>query len=192
MAARPGPRDRIVLSGVRHLREHGADGMALRSVVADADAPWGSFTHYFPSGKDQLLTEAVTWSGQFAVHQVRDYLARSRKPDPQGLVDAVFSWWIADLERDGVTSGCPVAGTVADGQLAGVVREACRVALTDWQDAIRLALREMHVPPARARECATMLIAALEGALVLARAEGSVEPLRVVRRQLRRLVTAPG
>ncbi|MFN8099580.1 MAG: TetR/AcrR family transcriptional regulator [Dermatophilaceae bacterium] len=188
MENRRGPRERIVLSAVRHLRVHGADGMALRAVVADAEAPWGSFAHYFPGGKDQLLTEAIEWSGRYAVRQVGDYLARARRPDPSGLADAVVQWWITDLERGGVAAGCPVAGAVADGHHAGRVGAACRVALTDWQDAVRLALRDMDVPPGRARELATLVIAALEGALVLARADGSTEPLRVVRRQLRRLL----
>lgn len=184
-------RDRIVYAAVRHLREHGTDGMALRAVVADADAPWGSFAHYFPGGKDQLVTEAIQWSGQFAVRQVSDYLTRARNPDPRGLIDAVIHWWITDLERNGVTAGCPVAGAVADGQTTERAGDASRVALANWQDAIRLALRDLHVPPARARDLATLLIAALEGALVLARAEGSTEPLRVVRRQLRRLLAPP-
>ena len=70
------PRERVVITAVHHLRARGVTGTGLRPLVADAGAPWGSFAHYFPGGKDQVVCEALDWAGAFARFQ------QARQPNP--------------------------------------------------------------------------------------------------------------
>ena len=184
------PRERLVHSAVKHLRRHGVEGMGLRPVVSDADAPWGSLHHYFPDGKDQLVAEALEWSGRFAADQAADYARSARSPDPAGLFDHIVRWWAADLRRRDYALGCPVAATVADGLPGARVRRATTEALDDWRSAIRDALLGMGVPARRARDLSTLMLASLEGAILLARAERRTAPLDTVRRQLRPVLLA--
>jgi AcrR family transcriptional regulator len=47
-------------AAVRLISTQGYTGTGPREVVAAWDAPHGSVWHYFPGGKDQLVSEALT------------------------------------------------------------------------------------------------------------------------------------
>ncbi len=185
------PRERVVYTAVQQLREHGVEGTGLRPLVAAAGAPWGSLRHYFPGGKQQIVAEALTWSCDFAASVVHAYLASGR-PTPRGLLDAVIRWWIEDLERRDFARGCPVASAVGDAAPTDtVIRTAANDALETWRAAIREGLVRCGLRPEDADELATVILAALEGAILLARAGRSTEPLRVVERRLAPLLESP-
>jgi AcrR family transcriptional regulator len=184
MAAFP-PRDRIVYATAQGLRRRGVDGSGLRDLVAAAGAPWGSLRHYFPDGKDQIVAEAVVWSGDLAGSRVRRYLEETRTPTARGLFEDLVDTWIDDLERHDFERGCPVVGAVADGPpRGGVVQQACLSALEAWRGPIVDGLRATGVPAVRARDLATTMLACVEGAILMARLTRSAEPLRAARRTL--------
>lgn len=179
------PRERMVYEAAQTLREDGVAGTALRTVAVRAAAPRGSIQHYFPGGKEQLVTDALVWSGEFAAEQVRVYLRDARRPTPSGLFDDLVRRWSAELEDRQFARGCPVAAAVVDGAHTNPqVRAAAAAALATWQEPLRSGLRSMGVRPARAASLATLMLAALEGSLVLARAERDTRALRVVSREL--------
>jgi AcrR family transcriptional regulator len=175
----------MVYEAAQALREDGLGGASLRTVAVRAAAPRGSLQHYFPGGKDQLVTEALTWSGAFAAEQVRAYLRDTRRPTPSGMFDDLVRRWSAELEERQFARGCPVAASVVDASRANPrVRAAAAAALATWQEPLRSGLRTMGVRPARATALATLMLAALEGGLVLARADHDTRALRVVAREL--------
>ncbi len=183
------PRERLVYTMVKQLREHGVEGTGLRPLVAEANAPWGSLRHYFPGGKDQLVSEALEWSGSYAADVVATYLRRNR-PTPRGLVRVIVRWWINDLEANGYARGCPVAAAVVDcAHTNQPVRVAAERALETWQEPIRQALAQLRFGPRDAEELSTFILSGLAGAIVLSRARRSTEPLRILERQLIRLLT---
>lgn len=185
------PRERLVYTAVQQLREHGVEGTGLRPLVAAAGAPWGSLRHYFPGGKQQIVAEALTWACDFAGGVVNAYLATGR-PTPRGLLRTVFRWWIDDLERRDFARGCPVASAIGDAAPTDtVVRTAANDALETWRAAIRDGLMRCGFHTKDADELATVILAALEGAILLARASRSTEPLRVVERRLAPLLELP-
>ncbi|MFI9848651.1 hypothetical protein ACIHFD_67445 [Nonomuraea sp. NPDC051941] len=53
-------------------------GTGIRDVIEYAGAPQGSFQHYFPGGKDQLVGEALLWAGDFVTERVASYAHRCR------------------------------------------------------------------------------------------------------------------
>jgi AcrR family transcriptional regulator len=85
--------------------------------------------------------------------------------------------------RDGLVADdyrrtCPIAGvaldlTAADGVLAGHVADA----FGRWRELIGGALTRDGVPPGRARALAALVVAAVEGALLLSRADRSTAAL---------------
>jgi len=183
------PRDRIVYATAQLVRERGVAATGLRGVVADADAPRGSLQHYFPGGKDQLVGEALLWSGNYAADQVRRFAADLRKPTPGGLFAAMAGQWRDEFTRRGFQRGCPLVAAAAD--LAGTdpqLRETVRAGFDSWLAAVRQELGRMGVPTGRAATLATLMISALEGAIVLARINQDVRPLATVVRQLRPLL----
>jgi AcrR family transcriptional regulator len=79
------PRERMVYSAAQLVRTRGVTATGVRDVIEHAGAPRGSFQHYFPGGKVQLMSEAVLWAGDFAARWVASYPQTTRKPSPAGL-----------------------------------------------------------------------------------------------------------
>jgi hypothetical protein len=99
--------------------------------------------------------------------------------------------WRDEFRGEGFAGGCPVAATVAD--CAGenpAVRRATYDAFTGWTAAVANALRAMGVPYRRADPLATLMIASLEGAVLMARAERDVRPLDTIVDELRPVLDA--
>ncbi|WP_167105251.1 TetR/AcrR family transcriptional regulator [Mycobacterium sp. DL592] len=174
-------RQRIVYSAVQLLREQGVSGTGVRTIIERAEAPRGSFQHYFPGGKDQLVGEAVTWAGDFAAERVEGYLRTARRPTPAGLFGHMADQWKSEYIARGFARGCPLVATAADiAATDSAVNNALRTAFEGWERAVAGALSQMGIPGARARRLAIVMIGSLEGAIALARVEGSVRPLTTV------------
>jgi AcrR family transcriptional regulator len=189
MQASRTPRERIVYATAQSVRERGVSATGLRAVVAEAQAPRGSLQHYFPGGKDQLVTEALLWSGEFAAGCVEHYFESMRTPTPAGLFAAMARQWRDEFARRGFQRGCPLVAAAAD--LAGtddVLRASINAAFESWLGAVRDALRRMGLPAGRARSLALLMISSLEGAIVLARTRQDLTPLSTVVRELRPLL----
>lgn len=185
------PRERMVYAAAQSVRERGIAGTSLRDVVVRADAPRGSLQHYFPGGKDQLVTEALEWSAQFAASVVTEYCARARTPTPAGLFAAMANMWRTEFERRGYSRGCPLLAAAADAVGPDpALRATIESAFGTWSAPVQDALRSMGVPAARRRSLTTLMISTLEGAIVLARARNDTAPLRDVVRELTPLLNA--
>ncbi|MEI5103513.1 TetR/AcrR family transcriptional regulator [Streptomyces sp. PmtG] len=181
MGSERGPRERMVFSAAQLLRRGGVAATGMRDVAAHAGAPRGSLQHYFPGGKEQLVNEAVAWGGTYAAKRVARFLAGLPAPTPSGLLAAMARQWTDELERAPAASGCPVAAAVVDCvDSARSTREAAAAAFAHWARPVAAALTDMGVPAARADALATLMISALEGALLIARAERDVRALTAV------------
>ena len=184
-ASARGPRERMVYAAAQHLRRTGVSGTGLRQVVTDAEAPRGSLQHYFPGGKDQLVAEALDWAGTWAAARVEEHVTRMRRPTPSRLFTALVDDWAADLEARQFSRGCPVAGAVVDcADTNETVRRAADTALETWRRPITEALVAMGRPRRRAESLSTLMLCALEGAILLSRARLDTTPLRLVAREL--------
>jgi AcrR family transcriptional regulator len=177
----PDPRTRMVYSAAQLVRERGVTATGIRDVVEHASAPRGSFQHYFPGGKDQLVSEAVLWAGDFAAQWVTAYGAAARRPTPSGLFAHMVAQWKREFATRGFQRGCPVAATAAD-MIAGdsAVNGPLRTAVGHWEDAVACELTRMGVPARRSRRLATLMLSTLEGAILLARVRRDVRPLTTV------------
>jgi TetR/AcrR family transcriptional regulator, lmrAB and yxaGH operons repressor len=84
------------------------------------------------------------------------------------------------LLDSGYRDGCPVA-TIALETKPGsaVLTEACAEAVGSWTTKLTAALTEAGATRARASELAIMVIANIEGALLLSRVAADTEPLRL-------------
>ncbi|KOV61988.1 TetR/AcrR family transcriptional regulator [Streptomyces sp. MMG1121] len=189
--ARRGPRERMVFSAAQLIRRDGVAATGMRAVATHAGAPRGSLQHYFPGGKEQLVNEAVGWAGRYAGNRIAHFVASLDEPRPSGLFAAMVAQWTDEYEADGFAGGCPVAAaTVECASAGGSTHEAVAAAFTTWRSPLAEALTGMGVPAPRAEALATLMISTLEGALLLARAEKDVRPLRTVLAELGPLLDA--
>ena len=185
------PRERVVYAAAQSIRERGVTDTAMRDVVARAAAPRGSLQHYFPGGKEQLVTEALQWSADFAATSVATASGSMPAPTPGGLFAAMARQWREEFLHRGYQRGCPLVAAAAD--VAGPDPGLCATINTGfdrWLAAVCDALRRMGVPASRARPLAILMISSLEGAIILARTRQDVTPLTDVARELRPLLDA--
>lgn len=69
-----------------------------------------------------------------------------------------------------------------------VLGSAAREVFAEWRDVLTSCLQREGQPDDEARDLADLCVAAVEGALLVARVERSARPLDAVRRQVRRLL----
>ncbi len=180
-----GPRERMVFSAAQLIRRDGVAATGMREVAARAGAPRGSLQHYFPGGKEQLVNEAVEWAGRYAAVRIDRFVASMSRPTPGGLFAAMVRQWTDEFRAQGSMGGCPVAAATVDcADSVASARAATAAAFADWRRPIARELTAMGVPSRKAAGLATLMVGALEGAILMARAEQSVRPLNTVAREL--------
>jgi TetR/AcrR family transcriptional repressor of lmrAB and yxaGH operons len=176
-------REAFVAATGRLLRRQGYAGTGLKEIVAASGAPRGSLYFHFPGGKEELATAAIEHAGDALGRAIAAALAAHDELGAAlaGLVDSLG----AGLERSGYADGCPVATVALETATSSEpVRAAAAGAFDAWLRAIEQRLLAAGLPPALARRRALLVLSALEGALVLARARRDLAPLRAVREEL--------
>jgi AcrR family transcriptional regulator len=181
----PPPRERIVRSAMALICAQGVSGTGMREVVAHAGAPRGSLQHYFPQGKEQLVREALALAGRTAARTVQRVRDSGRPFCPSDVFTAMVDAWRRWLAESDYAQGCPVVATVSDATVdSPALREAAAQTFGVWQGAVEQALAEAGVPAGRTGSLAALMLSALEGAIVMARARRSLEPLDSVLAEL--------
>lgn len=172
----------MIWSAALLMRKHGVEGTSFSDVIERSGAPRGSIYHHFPGGKAQLIEEATRYAGDFTASGLAAALAEK---DPATAIHEFVTAWGAALRRSEFSAGCPVVAASLGG--SAEARAAAGAAFSRWEDVLSQAL-ERHVDPDRARQLATLVIAAVEGAVVMVRAQRSTAPLERVSAQLERVL----
>ena len=183
MAKKSDACERIVRATASLLASNGYHGTGLNEVIRLSEAPKGSIYHYFPQGKPQMAAAAVAFIGE----EVADALAKAGRQAPHGrqLLQAMTATLRSWLTRSQFQASCPVFSTaMSSGEELAVVRQACSAAFANWTQAIEQALQRDGLAAEQAASRACLAIAALEGAVVLARTRESLEPLEQIEREL--------
>ena len=174
---------RLVEAAAARFKERGVDGISLSDLMKDLKLTHGGFYRHFAS-RDELVTEALelalTQSGQV----LREHLFHGGKPDIAALVD----FYLDEAHRDGRAAGCAVAALAGDApRKSADVQAQFRKQI----EAILETLREALGPGGStddSRATAILVLSALYGALIMARAVGdsplSREVLRTVRKRV--------
>ncbi|MFD9863675.1 TetR/AcrR family transcriptional regulator [Streptomyces alboflavus] len=186
-AANPGTRDRIVTVAARLIQRQGYVGTGIKQIATEAEATLGSVYHFFPGGKAAVAVAAIKYSDEEFATVLR--AAMAAEADPGAAVEACAVELAVGLRESGWTDGCPV--TAAALETLGSdseIQRACAQALLGWERIVEEKLLGSGFAAEDAREVATTVISALEGAEVTAQVARSEEPLRAVGRQLARLV----
>lgn len=182
-------RTRMIETTARLLQHRGYHGTALSDILEASGAPRGSLYFHFPGGKDQLVIEATQAAVEETTQYLRESLASARTP-AQGVrafVDAT-----AQLMRDSdYTFGCPVAPVILDGS-AGLaeLEQLCRRTFERWIDMLRASFAEAGVPGRKAEALGLLVVATIEGALLIARAYRDSTPITDIAAELESLVAA--
>lgn len=175
-------RVRVLEATERLLQHRGYAGTSLRDITERSGAPRGSLYHHFPGGKDEIVLEA-TLGG---VRRVTAFLEGCFAPgrDPVDGVREYVEATAEEFEASGYRFGCPVAPLILDAPQTSALADACREALEEWTAILRRAFESAGIDGGRSLDLATLVVAGIEGGLVLARAREDTEPLRQIADEL--------
>lgn len=171
------PRERMVRSAAQLIRHKGVSGTGMREIVTEADAPRGSLQHYFPGGKEELVSDALLWMGDVAARRTKRCLSELESRTPSALLASIVDTWRRDLTNEEFSAGCPLVAAAADTAATSErLRQVLGRAFDGWLEPLSESLVDLGVPIDRSDNLAIVIIAALEGAIILARIRRDLTP----------------
>jgi AcrR family transcriptional regulator len=177
----------MVASAVDLLARRGLQATSFSEVLEHSGAPRGSVYHHFPGGKDQMIGSALDAAGRRAI----ELLDRKSGAPAEEITAWFIHIWREVLIRGKFDAGCAVLAVAVAADSAELLEHTASVFRT-WRRRLAELLVEGGLGPGDARRFAAVLVASSEGAVVLARAEQSLEPFDLVAEQLLDQVRALG
>jgi TetR/AcrR family transcriptional repressor of lmrAB and yxaGH operons len=180
-------RAKLVATTADLLTRQGYHATGLSQIIEESGAPRGSLYFYFPGGKEELAVAAIQSSStewREKMDAVIDTAA-----DLGDAVGAVCRALADEMVASDYELGCPIATVALE---AATTSEPVRATIVehfaDLNAGIAGRLETIGVAAPIARELATFAIAAIEGALLLARVQRDTQPLLTVGTMLRQMV----
>jgi TetR/AcrR family transcriptional repressor of nem operon len=178
-------RQEIIRKAAPIFNQRGYDGAALSDLMKATGLEKGGIYRHFDS-KQQLAAEAFDYAWEETLH--------ARIHDLDGITNTVdrLKQLLANfVERRGIIpGGCPLLNTAIDSDDGNsVLRERARRALRAWRtylvSIIRAGIKAREIrPKVDAQALATLIISALEGAVMVYRLERTEESLRAMQTHL--------
>jgi TetR/AcrR family transcriptional regulator, lmrAB and yxaGH operons repressor len=175
VSARANVRSNMVNGAVRLLATEGVEGTSFKEVLALSDAPRGSVYHHFPGGKSELLHEALNRTSELSLA----LLEPVRGQPVEVVLERFIELWRQLLERSNLTAGCAIAAITVAGPETELLEHAGEI-FRVWTDRLAELFVVGGMEEAAAHQLSNLAIAATEGAVIMARAERSMDPFEEV------------
>lgn len=172
-------RRKMIESAVTLLATRGLQGTAFSDVLARSGAPRGSIYHHFPEGKDELVDAAIELAGDRAL-RVLDAVQDS---PPKEVTRYFLDLWREVLVRSDLRAGCAVLAVTVATDSPDLLGHAARI-FRAWRGRLADLYARGGMDADAAARLATTVVAASEGAVVVSRAERTLEPFELVATQL--------
>jgi TetR/AcrR family transcriptional repressor of nem operon len=170
-------RDRIIAQAAPLFNQRGYEGCSIQDIMAATGLEKGGIYRHFDS-KEELAAEAFDHAWHLAI------ATRFQKLDAiPNQVDRLKQHIANFAIRSSLPGGCPLLNTAVDSDNGNpVLRERVRKALRTWQTGLRKILKEGIAagtirPTVDTDKVSNLIIAVLEGALLIRRIEKNDEPL---------------
>jgi TetR/AcrR family transcriptional repressor of lmrAB and yxaGH operons len=167
-------RIKMIDATVTALQRRGVAGMSFTDVLASSGAARGAIYHHFPGGKTQIVTEAAARNGQ----DVRAQLAALPAGSAVTVVEAFLAAVRPVVAQSAAGGGCAVAAIAmaAGADADDALRQVAASAFAGWIGQLAERLAAAALPRGEAVDLAATLVTLLEGAHVLCRAAGTLQP----------------
>jgi TetR/AcrR family transcriptional repressor of nem operon len=180
-------RKKIVAAAAPIFNQRGYEGSSLNDLMEATGLKKGGIYRHF-SSKEELAAEVFDYTWEAA------WNARLLHVDENANGVEKLKQFIANFveHRSPVAGGCPILNTAIDADDGNpVLRARVAKALRSWLARLQTIVRKAKergetqagVDP---RTVATLIVATLEGALMMSRLERNDEPLRRVQQHLKR------
>jgi TetR/AcrR family transcriptional regulator, transcriptional repressor for nem operon len=163
-------RERILARSAQLFNRQGYSGASLADIMRETGLEKGGIYNHFYS-KEQLALESFDYAYKLVQQRVRQALAGKLNAIERLL--AIVSVFQSIVEDPPVAGGCPILNMAIEADDANeVLRDRARAAMDDWRATIHRIVtkgieRQEIRPGTDADEVASILIATLEGAVML-------------------------
>jgi TetR/AcrR family transcriptional regulator, transcriptional repressor for nem operon len=163
-------RERILASSAQLFNRQGYFGASLTDIMRETGLEKGGIYNHF-SSKEQLALESFDYAYGLVQQRVRQALAG--KFDAIERLLAIVSVFKGIFEDPLVPGGCPILNTAIEADDSNeALRDRARAAMDNWRTTIHRIVnkgieRQQIRPGVDADEVASILIATLEGAIML-------------------------
>ena len=170
-------REKILQTASELMEKQGYHGTGLNEIIQKSSAPKGSLYYYFPDGKEQLASEAILEAGRIVSERFRKQTAVEQNA-AQAIRD--FLYVIAKRMEEtnfytGSTMTMIAMETVAESQR---INKACQEGYAMLIGAFKDKLLLGGMDESKASNMAEMIIAAVEGGIILSRTYHDANHLR--------------
>jgi AcrR family transcriptional regulator len=157
------------------LAKKGLQGTSFSDVLEASGAPRGSLYHHFPGGKDELVLAALRAAGDQALNAMK----AARGKSASDVARIFIGLWRTVLTKSNFGAGCAVVAVTVAAETPELLASAAE-AFRGWRSLLADLLAQGGIAKKESAALAANLIAACEGAVILARAEKSFEPFDLV------------
>ena len=177
--ARGEVRAQMVAGAARLLAQHGPPGASFGDVLSATGAPRGSTYHHFPGGRKEMYAAAMDLVEARALDRMEDV----RGQPASAVVSQFIQLWRSLLTASDLRLGCAVLAVTVAEQDDQLVQRAGDIFRT-WREQLSSLLIDGGCPAEHAPAVAALTIAAMEGAVAIARAEHDLTAFDLTARQL--------
>ena len=184
---KPSHRDKLLSEGLRVVHERGFAGASVRDIVKAAGVPQGSFTNHFAS-KEAFGLEVIALYLQ-GTRQIIAETLLNEQLTPLARLSAYLEANSYNLKTSAMRNGCLFGNFSAEAGDSSAIRERLVAIFGELQGALAACLRagvQAGEMPADidCDDVAGFIVLAMQGAVLLAKANRSAEPLERLRRIL--------
>lgn len=174
-------RDALIYSTIELMRRHGVAGTGIAAITDHSHVSRRSIYNTFPDGKTALVKEAAQVAGLFIEHEIEKSL---ELPAPRAALAAFIAQWRKVVTDSDFAAGCPIAAAGLARSSAPEIADTAGEAFARWQAAIADYLRRHGIATSTAQQLSNTVLAAVEGAVIMALAQRSLSPLDDVQDQM--------
>lgn len=169
-------REQIIQTTCQLIEIQGYRATGIKQILAESEAPKGSLYYYFPDGKDELVEEAIVYTGKIIAGRLHESMSshdNAVKAVPEFLRQ--LSQYVHESRYQ---AGGPITAVAMEAASTNErLNTACRQVYQQWQAVIEEKLLTDGYSASRSKRLASVTIALIEGAIILSRTERTITPL---------------
>ena len=177
-------RDRLTSATATLIQRHGVAGTGIAEILSTSGVTRRSIYLNFPGGKSELVAAATRSAGDELTTTLRDCI---EQPDPIGAFTRMWSEVLVNTDFEG---GCPIVAAASSRDESPEGASTAADVFAEWAELLAGRFRDEGVNRPTAQSLSTMIVASVEGGVILSRAARSTKPLEQVSHHLNELIAA--